>query len=59
MVLAERNTENVRNGRRSRGPSPNGAQSDSSSDEDNGISLMMSVHLRCLTTKIHLLIPHI
>ncbi|XP_074101382.1 REST corepressor isoform X2 [Cotesia typhae] len=32
MVLAERNSENVRNGRRSRGPSPN--QSESSSEED-------------------------
>lgn len=37
MVLAvERNSENVRNGRRSRGPSPNGhgASPDSSSDDD-------------------------
>lgn len=34
MVLAERNSENVRNGRRSRGPSPN--QSESSSEEDGG-----------------------
>ncbi|XP_014218181.1 REST corepressor 3 isoform X2 [Copidosoma floridanum] len=33
MVLAERNSENVRNGRRSRGPSPNG-QTDTSSEED-------------------------
>ncbi|KZC06124.1 REST corepressor [Dufourea novaeangliae] len=33
MVLAERNSENVRNGRRSRGPSPNG-QTESSSEED-------------------------
>ncbi|XP_015513981.1 REST corepressor 1 isoform X1 [Neodiprion pinetum] len=33
MVLAERNTDNVRNGRRSRGPSPNG-QTESSSEED-------------------------
>ncbi|XP_051175874.1 REST corepressor 3 [Leptopilina boulardi] len=33
MVLAERNSESLRNGRRSRGPSPNG-QTDSSSDED-------------------------
>ncbi|XP_012056906.1 PREDICTED: REST corepressor-like [Atta cephalotes] len=33
MVLAERNSENVRNGRRSRGPSPN-VQSDSSSEEE-------------------------
>ncbi|XP_034947455.1 REST corepressor 3 isoform X2 [Chelonus insularis] len=32
MVLAERNSENVRNGRRSRGPSPN--QTESSSEED-------------------------
>lgn len=36
MVLAERNSENVRNGRRSRGPSPNG-QTESSSEEDGGI----------------------
>lgn len=35
MVLAERNSENVRNGRRSRGPSPNG-QTESSSEEDGG-----------------------
>ncbi|XP_052870019.1 REST corepressor 3-like [Anopheles cruzii] len=50
MVLADRTTENVRNGRRSRGPSPNGhagstggatgaapggAATDSSSDEEN------------------------
>ncbi|OXU23873.1 hypothetical protein TSAR_010314 [Trichomalopsis sarcophagae] len=33
MVLAERNSESVRNGRRSRGPSPNG-QTESSSEED-------------------------
>ncbi|KAF7996646.1 hypothetical protein HCN44_002292 [Aphidius gifuensis] len=33
MVLAERNSENLRNGRRSRGPSPNG-QTESSSEED-------------------------
>ncbi|XP_032671482.1 REST corepressor 3 isoform X3 [Odontomachus brunneus] len=33
MVLAERNSENVRNGRRSRGPSPN-VQTESSSEED-------------------------
>ena len=36
MVLAERNTDNVRNGRRSRGPSPNGHASDSSSEEEGG-----------------------
>ncbi|XP_023723592.1 REST corepressor isoform X3 [Cryptotermes secundus] len=34
MVLAERNSDNVRNGRRSRGPSPNGHASDSSSEEE-------------------------
>lgn len=36
MVLVERNAENVRNGRRSRGPSPNGhgGSHDSSSDDD-------------------------
>lgn len=38
MVLAERNSESLRNGRRSRGPSPNG-QTDSSSDEDGGLYL--------------------
>ena len=32
MVLAERNNDPVRNGRRSQGPSP----CDSSSDEDSG-----------------------
>lgn len=36
MVLAERNSDNVRNGRRSRGPSPNGHASDSSSEEEGG-----------------------
>ncbi|XP_063230264.1 REST corepressor 1 isoform X2 [Bacillus rossius redtenbacheri] len=34
MVLAERNTDSLRNGRRSRGPSPNGHVSDSSSEEE-------------------------
>lgn len=34
MVLAERNSDNVRNGRRSRGPSPNGHASDTSSEEE-------------------------
>ncbi|XP_021916178.1 REST corepressor-like isoform X3 [Zootermopsis nevadensis] len=34
MVLAERNSDNVRNGRRSRGPSPNGHASESSSEEE-------------------------
>ncbi|XP_066584526.1 REST corepressor 2-like isoform X4 [Prorops nasuta] len=33
MVLAERNSENVRNGRRSRGPSPN-VQTESSSEDE-------------------------
>lgn len=37
MVLAERNND-VRNGKRSRGPSPNGHGSpDSSSDDENGM----------------------
>lgn len=36
MVLAERNSDNVRNGRRSRGPSPNGHASESSSEEEGG-----------------------
>lgn len=38
MVLAERNSENLRNGRRSRGPSPNGHAAGSpvsSSDDEN------------------------
>lgn len=34
MVLAERNPDNVRNGKRSRGPSPNGHASEDSSIED-------------------------
>ncbi|XP_047099716.1 REST corepressor 3 [Schistocerca piceifrons] len=34
MVLAERNSESARNGRRSRGPSPNGHASESSSEEE-------------------------
>ncbi|XP_055388699.1 REST corepressor isoform X2 [Condylostylus longicornis] len=40
MVLAERHAELLRNGRRSRGPSPNGhngGSPDTSSDEDNSI----------------------
>lgn len=43
MVLAERNSENVRNGRRSRGPSPNG-QTESSSEEDGGINFMLHLN---------------
>lgn len=48
MVLAERNSENVRNGRRSRGPSPN-AQTESSSEEDGGITYF---HLIAIDTNI-------
>lgn len=38
MVLAEKGNENVRNGRRSRGPSPNGhvAAESTSEDESSG-----------------------
>lgn len=36
MVLAERNSDSLRNGRRSRGPSPNGHASESSSEEEGG-----------------------
>lgn len=38
MVLAEKGNENARNGRRSRGPSPNGhvAAEDTSDDENTG-----------------------
>lgn len=48
MVLAERNSENVRNGRRSRGPSPN-AQTESSSEEDGGITYfhLIAIDTRC------------
>lgn len=48
MVLAERNAENVRNGRRSRGPSPN-AQTESSSEEDGGITYfhLIAIDMRC------------
>lgn len=36
MVLAEKNNENARNGRRSRGPSPNGhVQADSTSEDES------------------------
>lgn len=42
MVLAERNAESVRNGRRSQGPSPNG-QTDSS-DEDEG-EFFLAAHI--------------
>ncbi|CAH0393659.1 unnamed protein product [Bemisia tabaci] len=34
MVLSERNSDSIRNGKRSRGPSPNGRASDSSSEEE-------------------------
>ncbi|XP_046664944.1 REST corepressor 3-like isoform X1 [Homalodisca vitripennis] len=34
MVLADRNSESIRNGRRSRGPSPNGHPSESSSEDE-------------------------
>lgn len=37
MVLAEKNSENARNGRRSRGPSPNGHAQDSGSEEEIGM----------------------
>lgn len=41
MVLAEKGNENVRNGRRSRGPSPNGhvAAESTSEDESTGKGL--------------------
>lgn len=36
MVLAEKNSENARNGRRSRGPSPNGhVQAESTSEDES------------------------
>ena len=35
MVVGERNHEEGRNGRRSRGPSPNGHSDDSSSDDSD------------------------
>jgi hypothetical protein len=35
MVLAEKNSENARNGRRSRGPSPNGHVQDSTSEDES------------------------
>lgn len=41
MVLAERNSDNLRNGRRSRGPSPNGHASDSTSEEEGGKKFKM------------------
>ncbi|CAH1159503.1 unnamed protein product [Phaedon cochleariae] len=38
MVLAEKNNENARNGRRSRGPSPNGhVQADSTSEDESSV----------------------
>ncbi|XP_019865880.1 REST corepressor 1 [Aethina tumida] len=38
MVLAEKNSENVRNGRRSRGPSPNGhIQAESTSEDESSV----------------------
>ncbi|XP_057670894.1 REST corepressor 1 isoform X2 [Diorhabda carinulata] len=38
MVLAEKNSENIRNGRRSRGPSPNGhVQPDSTSEDESSV----------------------
>lgn len=43
MVLAEKGSENARNGRRSRGPSPNGhvAADSTSEDESTGNSLII------------------
>lgn len=43
MVLAEKSNENARNGRRSRGPSPNGhVQAESTSeDESSGKALLL------------------
>lgn len=49
MVLAERSND-VRNGKRSRGPSPNGHGSpDSSSEDENGKAyiLMRRVYIMC------------
>ncbi|XP_068907743.1 REST corepressor-like isoform X3 [Tenebrio molitor] len=37
MVLAEKNSENARNGRRSRGPSPNGHVQDSTSEDESSV----------------------
>lgn len=44
MVLAEKNGENCRNGRRSRGPSPNGhAQAESTSEDESMYSISYSI----------------
>ncbi|KAG5897149.1 hypothetical protein JTB14_020878 [Gonioctena quinquepunctata] len=37
MVLAEKNSENARNGRRSRGPSPNGHIQESTSEDESSV----------------------
>ncbi|XP_017775632.1 PREDICTED: REST corepressor 2 isoform X2 [Nicrophorus vespilloides] len=37
MVLAEKNSENARNGRRSRGPSPNGHVQESTSEDESSV----------------------
>lgn len=37
MVLSDRNSDNIRNGRRSCGPSPNGHASESSSEDEGKI----------------------
>lgn len=48
MVLAERNSENVRNGRRSRGTSPT-VQTESSSEEDGGSFSLVSLRILMVT----------
>lgn len=40
MVLAEKNNENARNGRRSRGPSPNGHVQAESTSEDESTGML-------------------
>lgn len=61
MVLVDRNAENIRNGRRSRGSSPNGAHGlspEDSSDDDNCKWFFSIPQSRLLGAKIQLEIPH-
>lgn len=57
MVLADRNSENMRNGRRSRGPSPNGHAigSPASSSDDENCEFLLEKEIRIKHEKKHLL----
>lgn len=53
MVLADRNSDSIRNGRRSRGPSPNGhANASESSSEDEGRRKHSNLTILCSRLKV-------